>query len=46
VCTAIAGAASASYTATSADTGHVLLAAVTAHAGSVTATALSLAAKR
>lgn len=45
VCIAIAGATSASYTATSADTGHLLLAAVTVHAGSSTATALSVAAK-
>ena len=45
VCSPIAGAASASYTATSADSGHMLLAVVTAHAGSANAAALSLAVK-
>jgi hypothetical protein len=44
-CTAIAGAAAASYTATPADSGHMLLAVVTAHAGGVTAAALSAAVK-
>jgi len=45
VCSPIAGATSASYTSSPADTGHMLLAVVTAHAGGATATALSLAAK-
>jgi hypothetical protein len=41
ICVAVAGATSASYTATSADAGHELVALVTAHAGAATATALS-----
>jgi hypothetical protein len=45
VCSPITGATSASYTSTSADTGHMLLAVVTAHAGDSTATAFSLAVK-
>jgi hypothetical protein len=45
VCSQIAGATSASYTSSSTDTGHMLLAIVTAHAGGATATALSLAVK-
>jgi hypothetical protein len=44
-CTAIASATSASYTAAAADSGHMLLAVVTAHAGSVIATAFSAAVK-
>jgi hypothetical protein len=45
ICAAIAGATSASYTATSADAGHELVALVTARAGTTTAAALSLGAK-
>ncbi|HEX5247638.1 MAG TPA: hypothetical protein VFW41_10975 [Gaiellaceae bacterium] len=45
ICAAIAGAASASYTASSADSGHELVAVVTVHAGSATASALSTGAK-
>ena len=45
VCTAISGATSVTYTATSADAGHMLLALITAHSGSTTATALSAAVK-
>jgi hypothetical protein len=44
-CAAIAGAVSASYTATAADSGHMVLAVVTAHAGKVGATAFSVAVK-
>lgn len=43
ICAAVAGATSTSYTATSADSGHALVALVTAHAGSATASALSAA---
>ncbi len=45
ICTAVAGATSTSYTATSADSGHALAALVTAHAGTTTASAFSAAAK-
>jgi len=45
ICVVIAGATSASYTSTSADSGHELAALVTAHAGSATAAALSAGAK-
>ncbi|HEY2542105.1 MAG TPA: hypothetical protein VGH92_03550 [Gaiellaceae bacterium] len=45
ICVAIAGATSTSYTATSADAGHVLVALVTAHVGTTTAAALSAGAK-
>jgi hypothetical protein len=45
ICAAIAAATSASYTATSADSGHELVAVVTVHAGSATASALSTGAK-
>jgi Ig domain of plant-specific actin-binding protein len=45
ICVAIAAATSGSYTATSADTGHELVALVTAHAGTATATAFSVAVK-
>jgi len=45
ICTPIAGAAAASYTLTSPDSGHELVALVTAHAGSATASALSAGAK-
>jgi hypothetical protein len=45
ICAVIAGATSASYTVTSADSGHELVALVTAHAGSATAAALSAGAK-
>lgn len=45
VCVAIAGATSTSYSATSADSGHELVALVTAHAGAATATAFSVAVK-
>ncbi|HUZ99394.1 MAG TPA: hypothetical protein VMU74_08540 [Gaiellaceae bacterium] len=41
ICAPIAGAASASYTLTSADSGHELVVLVAAHAGSATASALS-----
>ena len=45
ICVAVAGATSASFTATSADAGHELVALVTAHAGSATAAAFSVAVK-
>ena len=45
ICATVAGATSTSYTATPADSGHMLVALVTAHAGSTTASALSAAAK-
>ncbi|HEY2074128.1 MAG TPA: hypothetical protein VGG88_11190 [Gaiellaceae bacterium] len=45
MCTAIAGATSTSYTATSADSGHALVALVTAHVGATTASAFSVALK-
>lgn len=45
ICAVIAGATSASYTSTSADSGHVLVALVTARAGSATSSALSAGAK-
>jgi hypothetical protein len=45
ICTAIAGATSTSYTATSADSGHALVALVTAHVGATTASAFSVALK-
>ena len=45
ICASIAGATSASYTLTSADSGHELVALVTAHTGSATASALSTGAK-
>lgn len=45
ICTAVAGATSVSYTVTSADAGHELVALVTVHAGSATAAALSAGAK-
>jgi hypothetical protein len=45
ICAAIAGAASASYTLTSADSGHQLVALVTAHVGSTAAAALSAGTK-
>lgn len=45
ICASIAGATAASYTLTSADSGHELVALVTAHAGSATASALSTGAK-
>ncbi len=45
ICAPIAGATSASYTPTSADSGHELVALVAAHAGSSTASALSTGAK-
>ena len=41
ICAVIPAATSASYTSTSADSGHVLVALVTAHAGSATSSALS-----
>jgi hypothetical protein len=44
-CTSIAGATSASYTATAADSGHMVLAVVTAHAAGLSAAAFSVAAK-
>jgi large repetitive protein len=43
VCTLIAGSTAASYTVTAADVGHALVAVVTAHLGSATATAFSTA---
>ena len=45
ICAAIAGATSASFTATSADSGHELVALVTARAGKATASAFSVAVK-
>lgn len=45
ICAPLAGATSASYTATSADAGHELVALVTARVGTVTATAFSVAVK-
>lgn len=45
ICVAIAGATSTSYTATPADSGHELVALVTAHAGAATASAFSVAVK-
>jgi hypothetical protein len=45
ICVAIAGATSVSYTVTSADSGHELVALVTAQAGSATASALSTGVK-
>lgn len=45
ICVAIAGATSTSYTATSADSGHMLAALVTARSGATTASAFSLAVK-
>ncbi len=43
ICVAIAGATSASYVVTAADVGHALVAVVTAHAGTATAAAFSVA---
>ena len=45
ICVAIAGATSTTYTATSADAGHMLVALVTARSGATTASAFSAAAK-
>ena len=45
ICAAIAGATSASYTLTSADSGHELVVLVTAQVGAATASALSAGAK-
>jgi hypothetical protein len=45
ICAPIAGATSASYTPTSADSGHELVVLVTAHAGSASASALSAGTK-
>jgi hypothetical protein len=45
ICVAIAGATSTSYTAVAADTGHALVALVTAHVATTTASAFSVAVK-